>query len=144
MVFPPASAHYGRMEFHTLLILIAFVGLGAIGWLLVAMRGQLSESAVRRLLQTGAKVIDVRSPGEFTARHLAGAINQPYGDIVNHIGTIAPDRSAPVLVHCQSGGRSAIARRLLRRHGYTRVYNLGSLRRAQKLTGLPLLTGPGT
>jgi len=37
------------------------------------------------------------------------------------------------LVHCLSGGRSAVAKMQLRRLGYRNVYNLGSLGRAKQI-----------
>jgi rhodanese-related sulfurtransferase len=48
------------------------------------------------------------------------------------IGKVTPDKQRPVLLHCLSGGRSSIARGVLKRMGY-RAYNLGSLGRARRL-----------
>jgi phage shock protein E len=49
------------------------------------------------------------------------------------IPAVVPDKSAPVFLHCQSGVRSATARRKLKAIGYTQVFNLGSLARARSL-----------
>jgi len=68
----------------------------------------------------------VRSPGEFAAGHVAGASNIPVGEI----GQRAADLGAaeqPIVLYCASGMRSALAARTLRRAGFTRVYNLGSV-----------------
>ena len=95
--------------------------------------GQISEAAARRWLQQGAKVLDVRSRGEFNGGHVRGAINVPLDELAERIRTVAPDPNAPLLLHCLSGTRSAIARRRLRAMGYTQVFNLGSLGRARKI-----------
>jgi len=44
-----------------------------------------------------------------------------------------PDKSRALLLHCLSGGRSAIAKRQLRNMGYANAFNLGSLSRARRL-----------
>jgi len=43
------------------------------------------------------------------------------------------DKQQPILLHCLSGGRSAIALRQLKTMGYQQVFNLGSLSRAQQI-----------
>jgi phage shock protein E len=92
-----------------------------------------SAAEARRLVQRNAKVIDVRSAEEFAAGAVKGAINLPLGEVTARIQSIVPDKSTPVLVHCLSGGRSAIARRMLRSLGYRQVHNLGSLHRAKRI-----------
>ena len=85
------------------------------------------------MLQAGAKVVDVRSPEEFDSGHVNGAVNIPLDELGQRIARIAPDKSAPLLIHCLSGGRSAIATNSLRRSGYTRAQNLGGLGRAKRI-----------
>jgi phage shock protein E len=87
----------------------------------------------RACLQQGGKVIDVRSPEEYQAGHLDGALNIPLGDLRDQIARHAPDTDQPLLLHCLSGGRSALGRRMLRQMGYRHVFNLGSYRRAEKI-----------
>jgi phage shock protein E len=72
----------------------------------------------------GALFIDVRSPAEFQTAHAKGSVNIPVNDISNRLSEIP--RSAPVVVACASGSRSAMARMMLKRHGYKEVYNLGN------------------
>lgn len=115
-------------------ILIMVVVAAAAGLVLLAKKlGQISEAEARQLLKSGARVIDVRSRGEFGAGHVKGAVNVPLDELGQRIGGVAPDKHAPLLLHCLSGGRSAIARRSLRSQGYTRVHNLGSLARAKQI-----------
>jgi phage shock protein E len=95
--------------------------------------GGVSEDAARDYLAKGAKVIDVRSPEEFQSRHLPEALNIPLDRLKAEIGRHAPDKGQVLLLHCLSGGRSGLGRRALRGLGYTRVFNLGSYGRAERI-----------
>ena len=93
----------------------------------------LNATKAQELLRQGAMIIDVRSRGEFESGHVPGAINIPLGELRVLLPTMVADKNEPLLVHCLSGGRSAIAKNQLHALGYTQVHNLGSLRRAQQL-----------
>lgn len=79
----------------------------------------------RRLVAEGAKLIDVRSPGEFSGQHLPGAVNMP----VDRLGGLASklDPKAPIVLYCASGARSARARQALLAAGFEQVHDLGSI-----------------
>ena len=64
-------------------------------------------------------VLDVRSPAEWNAGHLPGSRNLPVGEIDGRLGELP--RNRPLIVHCQSGGRAAIAASLLRARGFQNV-----------------------
>jgi phage shock protein E len=87
----------------------------------------------RQQLAKGALVIDVRSPEEFRSSHVPGAINIPLGELRDRIPALVRDKNQPLLVHCLSGGRSAIAQQQLKRMGYVKAFNLGSLARAKQI-----------
>lgn len=89
----------------------------------------------RALAQAGAKVIDVRTPGEYKSGHVAGAVNIPVDQIGERISEVTTNRNEALLLHCQSGGRSAAAKRELEALGYKNVINLGSLANAREVTG---------
>ncbi|HLA64418.1 MAG TPA: rhodanese-like domain-containing protein [Rhodothermales bacterium] len=67
----------------------------------------------------GASVLDVRYGPEFEARHVPGAVHVPYTRLAERLGEV-PD--GPILVHCQSGVRSAAAAAFLAREGYDVTY----------------------
>ncbi|MFO1511845.1 MAG: rhodanese-like domain-containing protein [Verrucomicrobiota bacterium] len=92
-----------------------------------------SAAVAQRHLKQGALVIDVRSPGEFHSGHVPAAINIPLGELRESLPRRVPDKRQTLLVHCLSGGRSAIARQQLKRLGYANVFNLGSLARAKTI-----------
>ncbi len=89
--------------------------------------------AARAWLKQGARVIDVRSEGEFQQRHLPGAINIPLDRLRDEVARLAPNKEHPLLLHCLSGTRSGMGKAMLRRMGYLKVFNLGSYGRARTI-----------
>ena len=69
--------------------------------------------------------IDVRTPEEFKEGHLKDAVNIPVDQIGARIGSVSPDKSAPVNLYCRSGRRSEVALQELEKMGYTNVTNHG-------------------
>ena len=67
-------------------------------------------------------IVDVRGATEWESGHLPGAIHIPLGHLADRAGELPAGR--PVVVHCQSGGRSAIAASVLERLGHSNVTNL--------------------
>lgn len=78
-------------------------------------------------------VVDVRTPEEYSAGHVRGSTNVPIDEIRQRIGSVVPDKNAPIMVHCQAGGRSARASKELRSMGYKNVVDLGSLAHAREV-----------
>ena len=81
-------------------------------------------------------VIDVRSANEWNEGHLPGAIHIPLGYLSDRIAEIPTDK--PVVVQCQSGGRSAIGASILERAGIRDVANLAGGISAWTASGLPI------
>ena len=78
------------------------------------------------LIAAGARLIDVRTPGEFAEGALPGAVNVP----VQVIGQTIQDHAAEgdtIVLYCRSGARSDVAARMLRSFGYAKAYNAGSI-----------------
>jgi len=61
------------------------------------------------------------------------AINLPLSSLPDSMLSRVPNKQRVLLLHCLAGGRSALAPRLLRSHGYAQVYNLGSYGRAERI-----------
>jgi molybdopterin/thiamine biosynthesis adenylyltransferase/rhodanese-related sulfurtransferase len=88
------------------------------------------------LAREGFTVIDVREPSEWDAGHVDGGVLLPLADLPRRIASVAPDRAAPLLLHCAVGARSARAAAELTRMGYTNVVNLkGPIDQWQQLGG---------
>lgn len=77
-------------------------------------------------------VIDVRTPEEFAAGHVDGAMNVPYEQIGGRIAALAPGKDTPVVLYCKSGRRAGIAQQTLRDMGYSKVENYGGFEDARK------------
>ena len=72
-------------------------------------------------------IVDVRRPDEFAKGHIPGAINVPNEDIADEQPAELPDLDKVLLVHCQTGRRSAAASKKLADIGYTRVLEFGGI-----------------
>ena len=64
-------------------------------------------------------ILDVRSEREWNERHLAQAVNVPLSQLAERIDTLPQDR--PLVVHCASDYRSAIAASMILRDGRPEV-----------------------
>ena len=71
-------------------------------------------------------VLDVRTPGEYYSGAIPGAINIPV-DLISADTFPTDNKDAQIVVYCLSGGRSAQAKRILGRLGYTDVTNFGGI-----------------
>jgi rhodanese-related sulfurtransferase len=78
-------------------------------------------------------VIDVRSAGEYSSGHLPRAINLPLDDIEVSLPRRVRDKNQALLLHCQSGMRSGVAKKKLKALGYANAFNLGSYGRAAQI-----------
>src|SRR5512146_1082746 len=75
--------------------------------------------------QTAPAYVDVRTPAEFAAGHVVGAVNIPYDQIPQRWAELDSLRSKPVVLYCRSGHRAGIALEELKTHGFTGVVNGG-------------------
>jgi cysteine synthase/rhodanese-related sulfurtransferase len=94
----------------------------------------------KALLQgsTAPVLVDVRSPEEFAAEHMASAINVPLPDIVGGWPVGLPeDHAAPILTVCKVGERSLHGMVLLKALGYQHVKNMKGGLKAWTEAGLP-------
>lgn len=76
--------------------------------------------------QPGATIIDVRSPMEFEASHVNGAINIPLEYVSTSVEQFK-NFTKPVILYCRSGNRSGLALHILKASGVTELYNGGGL-----------------
>jgi NADPH-dependent 2,4-dienoyl-CoA reductase/sulfur reductase-like enzyme/rhodanese-related sulfurtransferase len=70
----------------------------------------------------GSTLLDVRTPEEFAAGALPGAVNIPVDDLRGRLGEL--DRDADIVTYCKVGQRGYVAERILRQHGFAKVRNL--------------------
>lgn len=77
------------------------------------------------MIEQGALVVDVRTPGEFRSGHLSMAKLIPVNQVSARISEFGPDKNRPIVVYCRSGSRSGQAESILKAAGYTNVHNGG-------------------
>jgi rhodanese-related sulfurtransferase len=119
----------GMKRMSPTIIVLLVVGLGAILFMRQRMTSSFIEpSQAHSLVEGGATLIDVRSPGEYASGHIDGARNIPVGEIGNRASEVGA-KDAPVVVYCRSGMRSSQAKSALEAAGFTQVHNLGGMDR---------------
>ena len=77
------------------------------------------------LVRNGAVIVDVRTKGEFAGGHVRGSVNIPLDQLSGQLKKFK-SKEAPIITCCASGMRSASAKSILQRAGYTNVHNGGS------------------
>ncbi len=92
------------------------------------MKPDISATEAKQMVAQGARLLDVRTAGEFAGGGLPKAKNIPVSDLRGRIGELG-DKAKPVVVYCRSGSRSAAAKRVLVAAGFATVRNLGSMQR---------------
>lgn len=94
----------------------------------------------RQALADGAVLLDVRERDEWRAGHAPQARHVVLNQLEDQLGDLPTDR--PIVTVCRSGRRSAIAAKLLTRHGY-QATNLTGGMNAWAAAGMPVVTNGG-
>ena len=101
---------------------------------------ELTVDDVKTRLDRGEKflLVDVREESEFAKDHLPNAIHLGKGIIERDIEERVPDTSAPLVLYCGGGFRSALAAENLQKMGYTNVISMDGGIRVWREKGFPL------
>ena len=83
----------------------------------------ISTLELEEKLKTQIQLIDVRTPGEFRRGHIKNAKNVP----LNEIGQFSPIKDKKIYVICQSGARSKLAAKKLKKRGFDVVNVQGGM-----------------
>lgn len=70
---------------------------------------------------SAARLLDVRSPGEFETSRLPAAVNIPLNELPGHAASLRADHPDPLVLVCQTGPRAEQAGKLLRERGIDNV-----------------------
>jgi len=87
-------------------------------------------------------LLDVRTPAEFAAGHVEGAVNVPVTSLASSLPGLDLQPGRPVVAICLTAHRSIPAVRLLRRHGLDARQLAGGML-AWRSAGLPERRAPG-
>jgi len=98
------------------------------------LRGDHPQVDVETVLATPADqrsfIVDVRTPQEFSAGSIPGAVNIPVDDLRSRLGQLPRDRQ--IAVYCQVGQRGYLATRILLQNGFS-ASNIGGGYKTYKL-----------
>jgi rhodanese-related sulfurtransferase len=119
------------------IIIAGAVILGLVGLFLVvsnssdsnAQNNTLDKVTVTSLesdIASGIQLIDVRTPQEFNEGHIQGASNLPL-DVISAGALPETPKDQKLYLYCRSGNRSAEAKKVLEKSGYTNIVDLGGM-----------------
>lgn len=77
-----------------------------------------------QIIQPNVTILDVRTPSEFMAGHIEGAINIDVEGELFESGIANLDKSKTYAIYCQSGRRSQIAADEMSSAGFRKLSNL--------------------
>lgn len=86
--------------------------------------GDITLDELKNKVAQGAILLDVRSNQEYRENHLQGAINIPDYELRHRVERELPKKNQLVVIYCQYGGRSRNAYNMMKKMGYTNIYNL--------------------
>lgn len=100
----------------------------------VMSRGQLMD---RLTSEQMPPLIDVRTPEEYRAGHIPGAINIPIQKLQQRFTELSAYRDREVVLYCETGARASYGGRWLESQGFEELRLLDGHMRAWRAAGLP-------
>lgn len=94
--------------------------------------------ATRLMNQQNTLVLDIRDEKEFAVGHLPRARHIPVAELEKRVAEIQKFKEKPVLVTCRTGNRAAAGVRVLRKLGFTQVFQLKGGLQAWEAASLPV------
>lgn len=89
-----------------------------------AIFGKTDNSKLTEAINDGAFLVDVRTPAEFSAGSVKGAVNIPLDKVSSQLAKFKNKKS--IVVFCLSGNRSSQAKSILESNGFQNVINGGT------------------
>lgn len=87
----------------------------------VESKNQNTEMSLKNQVKNGAFLVDVRTPEEFAARSVEGAVNIPLDQVEERVNEF--EGKASVIVFCRTGNRSGQAIEILEKKGIENITN---------------------
>ena len=98
-----------------------------------------ADDLVGRLNSTMPPVLlDVRTPLEFAAGHIAVAINIPHELVPVRFAELVGHKERDIIIYCRSGMRASHAARALQQNGFVRLALLSGHMQSWHTSGRPL------
>ncbi len=83
-----------------------------------------SDKDLRKIINNGALLVDLRTASEFELGHIKGSINIPLGKLSYNYNKFKNHKY--VVVCCFSGNRSNFAKEVLEKKGFKNIINGGA------------------
>ncbi len=99
----------------------------------------LSPAQAVRLINQGARIIDIREQAQFDAGHIVDAVNMPASELAGAIDKQFK-KAKSIIVVCDTGVRSGQAIAALRKKGHDNAFNLRGGIAAWRTENLPVVT----
>ncbi|MBZ4374940.1 rhodanese-like domain-containing protein [Corallococcus sp. AS-1-6] len=107
-------------------LVVVVAVLAAAPFLVSCAHSRSAGAEAHQRVEAGATLVDVRTPEEFAAGHLPGAVNIPVEELSQRFAELGSPRK-PLVVYCRSGARSRRAELFLKERGFQDVFNLGPM-----------------
>lgn len=125
------------------LVLIALASGSALLWPLISRRISGAAEvgpmeAVQLINRKDAVMVDLREPGEFGGGHPPNARNIPQSQLDKRIGELEKFKNRPIILVCQTGGRSHAVTAQLKKSGLAEVMVLSGGVNAWQQANLPM------
>jgi len=120
---------------------LAVVSGGMLFWQVFSGAGSKNISVGEATLlinRQDALVVDVRETAEWSAGHIPNARHIALGHLGKHLSEIEKYKDKPLILVCASGNRSGSACGMLKKAGFTQVFNLQGGIRSWSDAGLPM------
>ena len=95
------------------------------------------ELSTRMASEAPPVILDVRTPKEYAAGHLPGAINVPHKALPDRLAELQGFRDQEVVLYCERGKRSRTATAVLREAGFSSLRHLQGHMVGWRSQGLP-------
>ena len=98
-----------------------------------------TSNLVTLVNREGAVILDIRDNKEYSAGHIAGAVNMPYASVDSRIGELEGYKEKPLVLVCKMGQHSSSAGRKLKAQGFTDLRRLAGGMSEWSASNLPVV-----
>ncbi len=123
------------------LLVIAFLTVQVIAWNAESMElGSISQANLLSQIQQKKSllILDVRTPKEYDAGHIPGAINIDFKELPKRIDEIDRFKNSTVVLYCERGIRAKVAETTLQKAGFKSLLHLEGNMSSWRNNSLPI------
>lgn len=96
-----------------------------------ALFGKTDNNQLTEAIKDSAFLVDVRTPAEFSAGSVKGAVNIPLDKMLGQLSKFKGKKN--IVVFCLSGNRSSQAKSILEQNGFRNIINGGTWRNVNQV-----------